>query len=389
MEPGIIAAKLLAYVIDGVDPKFEKGISIDHGALFKFAKSHSVDNVVGMALEKLNMMPPQYEQAYTNARKISVVREATQEIETQELCGELERLGIKYMLLKGSVMKHLYPTPDLRSMCDVDILYDTAFADKLTPLMEELGYELYEATGTDNVNLSYLKKPFMNIEFHGVLMDRDVPLYNAYFGENFEHTMPDEGCAVKYPDEDFFVFMVAHLAKHYFNGGTGLRSLADIWLYLRKKSELDMAKIKSKLRQIELDEFTDIIIGVNGVLFDGNQPTAQQSEVINYIFHSGTYGTIDQKAENNMQGRSKGGFLLHRLFPGRDFMAINYPAVGKCALLLPLFWLVRLVKVLVKKDYKDSDVSMVMNLSASQLDARKIPGKPLVDYNYNNRKEDE
>ncbi len=387
MEPGVIAARLMAYVIDGVGPDFEEGVSIDHEALFKFSKSHSIDNVIGLALEKLNMMPEHCREAYSKARKISLVREATQEIETQELCGELERLGIKHMLLKGSVMKHLYPTPDLRSMCDVDILYDRSFADRLGPLMEEHGYELYEKTGTDGVNLSYIKKPFMNIEFHGVLMDRDVPLYNSYFGENFEHTVADEGCRVKYPDEDFFVFMAAHLAKHYFNGGTGLRSLADIWLYLRKKPELDMAKIKAKLRQIELDEFIDIIIGVNGVLFDGKEPSAEQSEIIDYIFHSGTYGTVEHKAENNMANESKSRFLLRRLFPDRAFMGINYPAVKKCALLLPLFWVVRLLKILFKKDYKNSDVGMIMNLSASRLDARKIPGKPEVDYNYN-RKED-
>ena len=88
-----------------------------------------------------------------------------------------------------------------------------------------------------------------------------------------------------------------------------------------------------------------------------------------------------------MQGRSKSRFLLHRLFPGRDFMAINYPAVRKCAVLLPLFWVVRLLKVLFKKDYKGSDVSMVMSLSGSQLDAREIPGKPEMNYNHNRKDE--
>lgn len=388
METGLVASRLVAYVIDGVEPDRDLIAQTDHKALYEFSKSHSVDNIVCKALEKLNMMPEQYRQAYMKAYKISLVREATQELETQELCGELERLGIKHMLLKGSVMKHLYPTPDLRSMCDVDILYDRAFSDRLGAIMEENGYELHEASGTDNVNLSYLKKPFMNIEFHGVLMDRDIPLYNAYFGENFEHTVPDEGCRVKYPDEDFFVFMMAHLAKHYFNGGTGLRSLADIWLYLRKKPELDMAKVQAKLREIELDEFTGIIIGVNGVLFDGNEPTTQQNEVIDYIFHSGTYGTVKHKSADSMQGDSKRRFLFRRLFPGRDFMAINYPAVRKCAVLLPLFWLVRLLKVLFRKDYKHSDVSKVMSLTDSQLDAREIPGRPEIDYNYNRKDEE-
>lgn len=387
METGLTAARLVAYVVGGAEPDRDLIAQTDQKALFEFSKSHSVDNIVCIALEKLNMMPEQYRQAYTRSYKISLVREATQEIETQEICGELERLGIKHMLLKGSVMKHLYPSPDLRSMCDVDILYDKKFADKLGAVMEECGYSLYEASGTGDVNLSYLKKPFMNIEFHGLLMDKDIPLYNAYFGENFEHTVPDEGCRVKYPDEDFFVFMMAHLAKHYFNGGTGLRSLVDIWLYLRSKPELDTAAVRSKLREIELDEFADIIIGVCGVLFDGNEPTALQSEIIDYIFHSGTYGTMSHKSVNNMEGKSKGGFLLARLFPGRDFMAINYPTVRKCAVLLPLFWVVRLLKVLFKKDYKGSDVSMVMSMSGSQLDAREIPGKPEINYNYNRKDE--
>ena len=65
MEPGIVAAKLMAYVIDGVDLQLQTDMSIDHGALFKFAKSHSIDNVIGLALEKLNMMPPQHRQDYS------------------------------------------------------------------------------------------------------------------------------------------------------------------------------------------------------------------------------------------------------------------------------------------------------------------------------------
>ena len=223
----------------------------------------------------------------------------------------------------------------------------------------------------------------MNIEFHGVLMDKDIPLYNSYFGNNFEHTVTDGDFRVKYPDEDFFIFMVAHLAKHYFNGGTGIRSLADIWLYLRKKPELDTDKVRVKLREIELDEFLDIIIGVNGVLFEGKEPTDLQSEVIDYIFHSGTYGTKAHKDTDNMEGSGKLKFLLRRLFPGKEFMAINYPAVGKCALLLPLFWIIRLFRVLFKKEYKNSDVSAVMALDSSLIDARKIPGKPEVDRNYN------
>lgn len=373
MQAGRIASALVAFVIDSVEPDLELIKQADHEELFNFSKSHSVDNIVGIALEKLNMMPEQYEQAYSRARKIGLMREATQELETQDLLEEFERRGIRYMLLKGSVMKHLYPTPDLRSMCDVDILYDTAHFDELEQIMTQRGYRFKESEG---FYVSYIKKPFMNFELHGIPMNADIPLYNKYFGENFRHAVSDGGMSMVYPDEDFFVFMVAHLAKHYFLGGTGLRSLADIWLYLRRKPGLDMAKVKAKLKEIELDEFIDVIIGVNGVLFEGKVPTSVQNDIIDYIFHSGTYGTEENHKAENVKNLSKGRYVISRLFPGREFMSINYPLVKKCVLLMPLMWIVRLLTVAVKKGYKGSDVDVVLGVSGAQIDARKIPGSP-------------
>ena len=375
MEVGVIAARLIAFVIDGVEPKFDKDLCIDHDALYAFSKSHSVDNIISIALNKLNIMPPQFAEDYELAYKISVAREATQELETQDILEEFECRGIKHMLLKGSVMKHLYPSPELRSMCDVDILYDTAFFDEVEEIMLERGYVLHES---DGYYVSYVRKPFMNFEFHEIVMNADIPLYNAYFGNGFNHAVPDVGYRFKYTDEDFFVFMMAHFAKHYFLGGTGLRSLADIWLFLRKKPGLDMAAVNNKLKQIELDEFTQIIIGVTDVLFNGKAPERLHDEVINYIFHSGTYGKQEHRAADGVTEISKKQYVMRRLFPDREFMSINYPAVKKYAFLLPVFWLIRLISVAVKKGYKGSDVDMVMGLDSSQVDARKIPGRPYV-----------
>ena len=376
MNTGLIASRLFAFAADGVPCEELKNEQLDYTALYKFSKAHSIVNTVCYALEKLNMLPEEYAALFCRELKIGRAREATQELELEEISAQLEGRGIKYMPLKGSVMKHLYPRPDLRSMCDLDIQYDKSRKNELDEIMLPMGYEVAEVSGTDGVNIAYRKKPFMYIEFHGVLMDTDIPLYNSYFGTDFERTVPESGCRVKYTDEDFFVFMAAHLAKHYFLGGTGLRSLADIWLFLRKKPGLDTDYIFEELKKIRLDEFIKIIIGVNGVLFDGKAPDETQKTVINYILGSGTYGTMENRSADNIKDSSKLKYLLARLFPDRKFMAINYPAVDKCVLLLPLFWVIRLVSTFVKKGYKGSDVDMVMNVSTAQIDARNIPGNP-------------
>ena len=138
-----------------------------------------------------------------------------------------------------------------------------------------------------------------------------------------------------------------------------------------------MNYIFEELKKIRLDEFIKIIIGVNEVLFDGKAPDETQKSVISYILGSGTYGTTENRSAENVKNQSKLKYLLGRLFPDRRFMAINYPVVKKCVLLLPLFWIIRLVSTFIKKGYKGSDVDVVMNVSSAQIDARKIPGNPL------------
>ena len=115
---------------------------------------------------------------------------------------------------------------------------------------------------------------------------------------------------------------------------------------------------------------------MNYVLFEGKAPDETQKSVISYILGSGTYGTTENRSADNVKNQSKLKYLLGRFFPDREFMAINYPAVRKCALLLPLFWVIRLVSTFFKKGYKGSDVDLVMNVSSAQIDARKIPGNP-------------
>lgn len=376
MNTGVIASQLLAFALDSVPCAQLNPEQIDYEKLLKFSKIHSVANTVGYALEKLNILPDEYAPQFLREIKLGMVREATQEMEMLEISECLQRLGIKHMLLKGCVMKHLYPRPDLRSMCDIDIQYDTSRKDELDSVMLPMGYVRVETSGTDGINISYQKKPFMYIEFHGALMDKDVPLYNAYFDTDFRRTVAVQGCRVEYPDEDFFVFMMAHLAKHYFLGGSGLRSLADIWLFLRKKPGLDKEYIFEELKKIRLDEFTQIMLGVCTVLFDGAAPTQEQKNIISYMFGSGTYGTQTNAAAESVKNKRKSDYVIKRLFPGREFMAINYPAVRKCVLLLPLFWIVRLLNVFFRKTYKGSDVDRVLAVSDSQIDARKIPGNP-------------
>jgi len=375
MEIGYTAAALIGSVLGGSAPLPTE--ALDYDALYRFAHEHSIVPLIACALKKADRLPPEQKSRFTNDLHVAMAMEATQEFYLQSLSDAFREKGIQFMPLKGCVMKHLYPQPFLRTMCDIDIQYDPARKKEVNDILLEKGFFFEEATGTDGVNVSYRKPPYLHVEMHGVLMDADVPLYHSYFGKNFERTVPKNGSEVMFGDEDFFIFMTAHLAKHYFAGGTGLRSIADLWLYLKKKPALNTRYIFEELKKIELDEFLRIILGAADVLFDGKEADETLQTVCRYIFDSRTYGTAEHRATRQADSSDRGAYLKKRLFPDAEFMAINYPIVKKCKLLLPLFWLIRLITVVFSRRGRKNDVTAVLSSSRQMLDARNIPGKPV------------
>ena len=87
--------------------------------------------------------------------------------ERGQILAELERLGIWYMPLKGSILKDYYPRYGMRQMGDNDILYDTDRQEDVVILMKERGYTV-KCIDKNNQD-DFLKLPVYNFEMHSVL----------------------------------------------------------------------------------------------------------------------------------------------------------------------------------------------------------------------------
>lgn len=72
-----------------------------------------------------------------------------------------------------------------------------------------------------------------------------------------------------------------------------------------------------------------------------------------YYLGASTYGTIENRILNQMQklqpdggaftARTKRKYLLSRIFPGREWCKAYAPTVYKYPVLLPFFWVWRLI----------------------------------------------
>ena len=117
----------------------------------------------------------------------------------------------------------------MRMMADLDILYETGRGKEVEAVLTDLGYYCDHRDSHHDV---FFRKPFMNIEMHHCMIGENS-LLDAYYEDIWKRARQEEGKSHIYrlSWEDFYIFMIAHMAKHFQGGGCGIRSIVDMWLF--------------------------------------------------------------------------------------------------------------------------------------------------------------
>ena len=136
--------------------------------------------------------------------------------------------------------------------------------------------------------------------------------------------------------------MIAHEYKHYSSGGTGLRSLLDTWVYLRKVP-LDMAFVAGEIEKLGIADFEAANRSLALHLFGGEPLTEEEQEMLEYVLSSGTYGTMANRIRRQLREKGRWGYFLSRMTLPFDMMTQLYPVLGRIPLLYPFCWAHRLI----------------------------------------------
>lgn len=324
------------------------------------AKFHSLENwlyyaytnrLINVEKESIIKINKDHQQA--------VIKAAFQDSELELITKSFEKNGIKHLVLKGSVLKYLYPSLDMRSMADLDILIDKKQLKSAKKIMISLGYTINRLGGNHDI---YYKKPYMNIELHREMIDESYMMSKYY--KNIWDTVkliPGKNYSYQLSDDDFYIYMIAHTAKHYGHGGTGIRSLIDIWVYLLKKNDaLNWEYINNEFIILGIDTFANNIKELATVWFSDKEYNEISTLMEEYIICSGTYGTTENAHiskgfinddDVHKLRMKKWRYLLRNIFPPYRIMKKTYPKLKYFPLLLPFFWLLRIIKAIFKKEH--------------------------------------
>lgn len=340
---------LVRCAINGEIPDKDRvaGMNLEH--LYRAADRHLLAGITAMALESVGIR----DRAFTQAKGKAIHKVAMFDAERASVLQAMEKAGIWYMPLKGSVLKAYYPKIGMRQMADNDILYDVSRSADVRGIMERLGFTTVQYIQNNYNHDHYYKEPVCNFEMHRALFAPTAgkALFGYYLNVK-DRLVKDEGnaCGWHFTDEDFYIYITAHEYKHYSSSGTGLRSVLDAYVFLKQfEGKLDWRTITYELEKLGIADFEKQNRSLALHLFGGGSLTPEDEAMLQYIISSGTYGTRQNYVGNRVRklgGGKKGKlkYLMDRIFLPMESVASAYPFFYQHKILLPALFVWRIMK---------------------------------------------
>lgn len=335
---------LLKCAVTDTEPELPPA-HVDWNILYLVAIKHRIVSTTYYGIVKLPKKIiselPQFA-AYQFLYKQNLVTDANRVYEIDRISNALENNNIDFILLKGSVIKYLYPDTSMRNMSDIDILYRNATSDDLDKIFEKLGFNVEKKDAKDTTYLNSTTK--IAVEMQPKLVDAGFKTWYQYY-ENIWDKCTSKNHQYKMTNEDFYIYHIVHMAKHFKNGGIGLIHILDLFVIRQNMKDLDMEYINSQLDFLGLKKYKNTMEMISDNWFgDGSLCTLSDEQITlltSYILSGGAFGIKKNQEATLIVNRGGNKFsLLRKIFPNKTTM-VNYYGrfLGKHIYLLPLYWI--------------------------------------------------
>ncbi len=338
--------------------------------LYKISKLHDLAHLIGDALDKNGLLSvdADYKNKFLKERNLALFRYEQMNYECEKICKTLEENKIKFTLLKGAVLKKLYPMPWLRTSSDIDILIDKdetlktqeVFTKHLNCSFEKECENTYSAHTKSGVHIE------VHLDLTRDFKDGEI-IDNV---DNFLENYSGDYCKVL-KNEIFYVHLLAHMVKHLVHGGCGVRSFLDIWIF-NKKVQLNREILAGLLKEYNLETFESACFRLSEVWFNNASHDELTKNLEEFILHGGVYGNIEnQVAVNKAKTDGKSSGLKKKIFLPYDQLKFTYPILEKHKWLTPFFEVVRWFRIVFKGRAKILKKELKANKKITKTEADK------------------
>ena len=325
------------------------------------AANHHLSQLVSACIIQHGLTSDPQLLAQCRADKINVgLQIQAQYAEAQRIYATLSQNNIPYIPLKGQIVRLYYPQPWMRNSRDIDILIpDHISRDICRTLCQQNGYRMLQEGGHD---IPLRTEKGLLIEMHYRLQeDGSIPRLDTVW----DRAIPTEnGSQFRMCDEDFYLYHLAHMARHFRNGGCGIRPVMDLWLFMKQGYRSPALNVL--LRQHDLLQFTEAMELLCSVWFGGKPHNQSTQRIEAFLLRGGVHGDEEfYHLETLHKSHGKIRYLLSRAFPSFAQLKEQYPRLQKQPYLAPFMAIHRIFLIFFGKDKNSYRTQMqhIQNIS--------------------------
>lgn len=317
--------------------------------LLKISSKHDVVHLLVFGLKQNELISKEDSDIEKCILK-AVYRYERLRYEYENLCSAFEKAQIPFLPLKGSVIRKYYPEAWMRTSCDIDVLVHREDLENASSYL--VSHQNYVEKERATHDVSLFTQTGIHVEIHFDLVEEGraqnaIDVLHSVWDNVTLHE--NSNYWYEMSDSYFYFYHIAHMAKHFENGGCGIRPFIDLWI-LECLSDSKYEARNELLDKGDLRKFADVCRDLSAVWFSGAEHNKCSRQMEEFILHGGIYGSADNRVA--LQQKKRGGrvgYIFSRMFISYSALSRYYPILKKHRWLMP-FMQVRRWFMLLKPD---------------------------------------
>lgn len=348
----------------------------DWSALLHAARQHQVEPLLYYALTGEGMgnsLPAQEKAEWERNVLVSGIAQLRNVMQVRNILKRFVERGIPVILLKGLVIRELYPQPELRTMSDVDFLVHREDVEGAREILLQLGYREEDTT---SVHIRFGHSSQLAVELHWTFSDEryrmDLTSLDVWVWENAVGVTAYGMTCRSLTREGQILYSCLHMAMHTLYNGFGLRLLCDLVLLVEKEGEPpDWTGLYARMEYYGLGRFAAVLFDICGRLFGMPVPQPFRMAIpgsgryagrlIKEIVNGGVYGKRSKAHLYGLglldyvpggeagQGSIRFRTLLRLIFPPAGALGAKFAFLRKYPFLLPVAWIGHTLRGILNK----------------------------------------
>lgn len=352
--------ELLSSHINAYTPKTQENINWKE--IFDLANKH---NVTAIVATQIKLLPESCRvqgkgKSYFNQFLGKTLQSYDEKIEAYNFFVKtLTDNGIKHLVVKGAVLRDLYPVKELRTSGDTDVVITKRDYEKCKEILLSNGFTLSQDTG-EELDMYYNGQYFEISNTFEYINDETKCFFENPFDEKLSYC--DGYTYYLYPMYHL-VYVLYHILKHIKHGGAGVRMLLDICVLINTY-DIDINEFLEIMPELKLEKSAKTILTICKKLFRLDIPfnyeidEEMENKLIDTIISGGVFGfsngnlgvvrlasTMNEKQTKLSSIKAFFGMFII----SKDYLMKFYPYARRHKILLPIAYLNRLFDAVFKR----------------------------------------